>query len=248
MPANPRLVRARADQIFGAPPTRTKHQQQIYDRIMLAAPTLLAEFGPIQITFAILAIGLRISTTTLRRHFVDIDDLLGTILLEHLGDVEDSISVIPDTAPDPPHLRRQAYLAATRGQNNRLKAAHALLVQARHTLPPDLLDRIEHQRQRIGQALVESPAGARADQTLLLLDNPAFSGSTIEAMLAAHAAAHPPPPKPRCPTALALAWHNAASPGMHEVGDVTDTAKIPPDVALWQSPPPAPRATPPPPP
>ena len=181
MPANPRRLRARADSLDTAPPPRTKRQQQCYDRIMAIAPTLLAEFGPSNITIASLALALRITPAALRHLFVDIDDLLGAILLNHLENLAETIAAIPEAAPNARQARRAAYIAATRGTPGCLTIPHYLLVHTRHILPEDLLDRIDAHR----AALAEALAGDMAASILFLLDDPSFDPATIETMLGA---------------------------------------------------------------
>lgn len=181
MQANPRRLRARADSLAGGPPPLTRRQQLCYDRIMAIAPALLAEFGVQNITFAALALALRITPAAIRYHFIDIDDLLGVILLTHLATLHEALAHVPATEPNPEAARRTAYLAVTRGNDGRLTAPHALLVHARHTLPDDLQEQLEPRY----AALAEIIAGERAATTLPLLDSPLFEPETIERMLAA---------------------------------------------------------------
>jgi AcrR family transcriptional regulator len=154
MQTNLRLLRARADAICPPPPL-TRRQQQTYDRIFIASTVLLAENGPYAISFPNLARALRISTATLRHHFIDIDDLLGAITITWLENILAMVCEIPASEP----LRRRACYAATL----RDRAPQQILLHAaRDILPPDLAERITNLRKAIKQALAPPKPAARA--------------------------------------------------------------------------------------
>jgi AcrR family transcriptional regulator len=221
---------------------------------MAIAPALLAEFGVRNITFAALALALRITPAAIRHHFIDIDDLLGVILLTHLATLHEALARVPAAAANEAAARRAAYLAATRGDNGRLTAPHTLLVHARNTLPDDLQAQIEPRY----AALAEIVAGDRAATTLPLLDSPLFEPETIERMLAALIACEPAPsaappavtpalvlPPLAVPTMAAPAlaspqmnihWSNAAAPKTPEKRPGTATPQIAHCVTNWRLP------------
>jgi hypothetical protein len=74
-----------------------------------------------------------------------------------------------------------AYVAFTRNAFSGSTPDHTLLIRERHTLPPDLLEPIEHLRELIGSNLGK----VCPEATLSLLDNPFIQPPQIEATLAA---------------------------------------------------------------
>ncbi|MEJ0045551.1 MAG: TetR/AcrR family transcriptional regulator [Rhodospirillales bacterium] len=91
-----RILRATADNRHPPPPptARTREREE---RILAVTQTIMAEHGPETFTFADLALTLRIDRATLRRHFPDLESLLGKILRRHLNRVTRAVAEIhPD--------------------------------------------------------------------------------------------------------------------------------------------------------
>jgi AcrR family transcriptional regulator len=196
MHIHPRILRAQADALEGGPHFRTERERERHERIITIGRALMARHGSHAVTFANLAAALRISTTTLRRHFIDLHALLGEILTRHLAALSCALAEIPSDAPDHDRRKRQAYAAFTRTGLGGLTEAHLLLVRDRHFLPDDLLPQIEDARDAIGDTL----AGANGREALLLLDEPTIPLPHIEPMLAALQ----PPAAPRQVNSVAL--------------------------------------------
>jgi AcrR family transcriptional regulator len=204
-----RILRAYADDLPGAGPKFSARELDLQDRILKTAQHLFSRFGPATITFANLAAAMRLSPSTLKRHFLDADCILFEILAHHLRAIANAIGEVPHDAPELHKARREAYLAATRTAFNATTEPHTLLLRARQTLPPDLLETIETLRAGLGD-MVAGPAGAVA---LTLLDTPELQAPQIEAMLAAlqppaekiappspsPSPSHPPSPRPMPP-------------------------------------------------
>jgi len=182
-------------------PPLTDKQREREERIIFAAQTLMATFGGDTLTIGKLALALRMTPATIRRHFIDIDSILAEILLRHLIAVSRAIGQVPVEAANRQALQRAAYLEATRTPWGGLTEPHLLLIRARHTLPDDLAKPIEGMRQIIGEGL----GGAHAETALTLLDAPHLQAPQIEAMLATlTGAGNPtaaPAPKPARPQA-----------------------------------------------
>jgi AcrR family transcriptional regulator len=191
MPIPLRTLRAEADALTGHRRKRSTRECEQEDRILLVAGHLFARHGRDNIAFNDFAIAMRMSTRTLRNHFVDLDSLLAEILQRHLRAVADAIGTVPPTALNLHVARRAAYLQATRTPYGGPTEAHILLVRDRHLLPPDLADTIETLRSGLGD-MVAFPNGPAA---LALLDTTEVSASQIETMLAP--AAPQPPPDPQ---------------------------------------------------
>jgi AcrR family transcriptional regulator len=224
-----RILRARARDRAPAEYALTARQQNRHEHIVATAQYLMSAYGSANIAFRDLAIALRMGSATLRFHFVDLDALLGEILLRHLQALATAIGCIQPDGADPNPARRAAYLAYTRGAGGGLTEAHLLLVRDRHLLPPDLLDGLEGMRRHIGEQL----AGDMADEALLLLDCPRMDGPRIEAYLAAIAAPTAPKPidLPRIPsTALRVTPAARALPAdwIHPIASPLATPRNPP--------------------
>ncbi len=183
-----RILRATADNRHPPPPptARTREREE---RILAVNQTIMAEHGPETFTFADLALTLRIDRATLRRHFPDLESLLGKILRRHLNRVTRAVAEIHPDDPDRDKKRRSAYHNATHTPLGGLNEAHLLLIRNREMLPDDLLPAIEASRLNIGSIL----AGPLGEQTLAELDKPGLDTTRIEP-------APPPvraePPKP----------------------------------------------------
>jgi AcrR family transcriptional regulator len=226
MPANPRLLRARADALAGGKPPLTRRQQQHHERIMGLAPALIAEFGLHNLTFAMVALALRISPAAMRHHVIDLYDLLGQILLDHLAYIADILDGVPATIPDRQAAARAAYYAATRVDDAHLTVPHYLLVSARFALPEDLLDQVQARIDKIGVAV----AGDIGCKALAVLDDPAYNLAEVEMSLHALTA---PPGTPN----LALAWNNAAIGQMPQTGQGGSASLTPAVPPPWRPPP-----------
>ncbi len=192
MQTEPRILRTHVDNRTRRPPLTDK-QREREERIITATRTLMASFAGDTLTIGKLALALRMSPATIRRHFIDIDSILAEILLRHLIEISRAIGKIPREHPAWHAAARAAYIEATRTGWGALSDAHLLLIRARHTLPDDLAKPIEDMRQLIGEAL----AGEHAETALTLLDAPHLQPPQIEAMLAASQAK--PAPKPAAP-------------------------------------------------
>jgi AcrR family transcriptional regulator len=177
-----RILRAHEQDRAPAEYALTEREQRRHERILASAQCLMSAYGRANIAFRELAIALRMGSSTLRFHLADLDALLGEILFRHLQALAAAIGRVQT---DPKPARRAAYLAYTRGALGGLTEAHLLFVRDRHLLPPDLLEGLEAARSSLGEWL----AGDMADEALLLLDSPIFSGARIEACLATKTAA-----------------------------------------------------------
>jgi AcrR family transcriptional regulator len=199
MHIQPRLLRAHVDNRSHDRPMLTEKQRAREQSILAAAETLMATYSRGALTIGKLALALRMSPATIRRHFTDMDSILAEILLRHLTAISRAIGKIP---PDDPNRRaagRAAYIEATRTGWGGLTEAHLLLVRERHTLPEDLAKPVEEMRTLIGELL----AGEQGAIALTLLDAPSLQAGQIEAMLATTEAT--PPAKPAQPQAQAQA-------------------------------------------
>jgi len=181
MQTNPRTLRAEADAFDRQLRFPTERDRQQRDHILTVAQALLARHGRHTISFTALAAALRMAPATLRRHFIDLDALLGDILGRHLLALSAALGEIPFDHPDRARQKRQAYFTYTRGAFGGLTEAHLLYTRDRHLLPDDILTSLELTRDGIGDLL----AGPHAREALLLLDTPYIPLANIEAMLAA---------------------------------------------------------------
>jgi AcrR family transcriptional regulator len=219
MPVPARLLRVRTDDL--PQPRRFLNDRERERRalILAAGREVMAVHGRHAITLSQLAIALRMAPASFRRHFTDIDDLLGTILRDHLMEVARALGRVPQDAPDRRAAQRAAYLHATRTAFNAPTEAHLLLIRDRHALPPDEFDSVEKLRLGIGDIL----AGAHAVEALTLLDTPECRLPQIEAALAGIRAAT---------LAEAHALRAAAAlPDAAATATATAAAAAPPDAA-----------------
>jgi len=186
-----RVLRARANAFTRPELARTAFEHKRHETIIDASRALMAEFGRNALTFTALAKALTMSRSTLERHFVDLDSILGEILTRHLIFLS---KIIGDIAPDTPHCqqqRRAAYWEATRSAGGAFTEAHGLYLRERQAMPPDLAEGIEASRLALGQLL----AGELAEEALALLDSPGLDPDRIEARLGTPAT--PPVKLPR---------------------------------------------------
>ncbi len=176
-----RLLRASADRTIHPSPFLTPRERERRETIINAGRTVMAQFGRHAIKMSDFASAIHISPAAIRRHFADLDNLLATILREHLNAIAKALGAVPHNAPNRQAARRAAYLAATRTALGAPSEAHLLLIRDRHMLPPDEQDSVEAIRDNIGDII----AGSQADLTLAILDTPQIHPSQMEAALAA---------------------------------------------------------------
>jgi len=180
MHIQPRLLRAHVDNRSHNRPMLNEKQQAREQSILAAAQTLMATYCRGVLTIGKLALALRMSPSTIRRHFTDIDEILAEILLRHLTEIARAIGKIPLGDPNCRAASRAAYIEVTRTGWGGLTEAHLLLIRERHSLPEDLAKPVEDMRHLIGEML----AGEEGAIALTLLDTPELQAAQIEAMLA----------------------------------------------------------------
>jgi AcrR family transcriptional regulator len=180
MHIQPRLLRAHVDNRSHNRPMPTEKQRAREQTILAAAQTLMATYCRGVLTIGKLAIALRMSPGTIRRHFTDMDEILAEILLRHLTGIARAIGNTPPGDPNARAAARAAYIEATRTGWGGLTEPHLLLIRERHTLPEDLAKPVEQMRHVIGEML----AGDQGAIALTLLDAPELQAAHIEAMLA----------------------------------------------------------------
>jgi len=181
MQTNPRILRAEADKFDRQQRFPTERDRQQREHILTAAQSLLARHGSHAISFGAMAAALRMAPATLRRHFIDLDALLGEIIGRHLMDISRRLGEIPFNDPDRCRKQREIYFTFCRGTFGGLTEAHRLYTRDRHVLPQDILSHLENTRDGIGELL----AGPNAQAALVLLDTPYIPLANIEVMLAA---------------------------------------------------------------
>jgi AcrR family transcriptional regulator len=185
-----RIIRAEAEALGCLPNFLTDRERERRDNILRLGRAVLAKHGRDRVRFIDIAIGLNITQAAIRRHFVDLDALLGDILRRHCRAIVAELAKIPQDAPDRDRKRRAAYIAATRTPLGNLTADHVLLVRDRHLLPDDERIPLELLRDEIGHIV----AGEHFELALELLDLPHVGADEIEAKLARQIS---PAPRPR---------------------------------------------------
>lgn len=185
MPTPPRILRADIEDIPGARPQLSPREQDRKEVILAAARRVMVIHGRAGVRLSDLATALGMAPGTIRRHFPDLDYLLGEILRYHLLAVSSAIGQARRAAPNEPAQRqaaaRAAYLAATRTVLGGHTEAHVLLLRERHHLPPDQRDGIERTRDGLGEVLAPDHAAA----ALALLDMTELTAGQVESMLLA---------------------------------------------------------------
>ena len=200
MPTPTRLLRATADALPGRSNTLSERQRARQEDILAVGLGIMVQHGRVALTMGRFAAAARMSASTIRRHFVDLDSILAELLSRHLLDVFTALGRVPEDAPNRKAALRAAYLKTTRNGFGAHTAAHTLLLRERHTLPPDLAAPLEQIVTSLGEIL----AGPHAEAAMALLDRPGLKTQDIEAMLACLDAkptqtrpAIPPPLRPK---------------------------------------------------
>jgi AcrR family transcriptional regulator len=176
----PRILRDQADRLFSRKFHFSARQKDRETRILLAAEHFFAKHGFASVTFSNLALALAISPAALRQHFVDLDQLLGAILQNHLFSLTKTLVQITGTGDSLYAARRKAWFDATRAMGA-LTDAHKLLIRERHNLPEDLREEIGNAYDALGEWLAPDDA----PQVLALLDAEIADLPVIEAWLTA---------------------------------------------------------------
>jgi len=198
-----RILRAIAQDLPGVCPEPTPRDQARRQSILTAATAMMAERGPHTVTLTDIAAAVGIPRGTIRYIFPDLDNLLATIIRDHLRQIS---SVIGDArraiaaGSTVQATSRAAYITATRTGLGGFLPAHVLTVSYRHLLPPDELEGVDQCRNAVAYLV----GGPDPLATLDLLDNFRFTLNQVEAMLATVAEmAEPswedglPPPRPK---------------------------------------------------
>lgn len=189
-----RIIRAKADELK-RPPAPSTREFERQEHIITTARGLMAEHGPHTLTIRNLAIALRMSTFTLRCHFVDIDSLLHEIISRHLTALAKALGAVLWSDPDRRRKQREIYYNFTHSPFGGLTEDHLIFTRYRHLLPTDLRDSVETRRDNMAELV----AGPFAITALTLLDAPYITLPNIETMIAALPEPAPakPPPKIR---------------------------------------------------
>ena len=181
-----RILRKHAIDVVPSLRDQTEREIRREEIILKAAESLIARFGAAAVTFTNLAIAIKIAPSTMRKHFTDLDALMGEMMRRHLQTISQAMGAVPRDAPDRRRLQRAAYIEATRFFGAPTEA-HLIYTTYRTILAEDERITIEEIRNVIGATLDgENPEG-----TLHLLDSPCFDIDQIEAMLTAARAALP---------------------------------------------------------
>jgi AcrR family transcriptional regulator len=198
-----RILRATARSLDPNPRYLTTREREREERVLSLGKGLLAIYGRNGMRFGDMAAGLEISPTTLRRHFTDLDALLGEVLRLHLRALSSAIGTVNPDDPDRFRKRRAAYLAYTRTPLGGLTHAHLLLVRDLKLLPADERDGIEQTLIGLGECLLPPEDALQAQTVLGLLDNPGLGLPAIDAALAAQSRAGK-----LAPAAPAATWYD----------------------------------------
>jgi AcrR family transcriptional regulator len=181
VPIPARILRGHAEDLPGGRPHLSAADLDRQDRILATGLSLFARFGRAGITMAVFAAAMRLSPSTVRRHFPDLDALLAHLITRHLLAIAAALGDVPADAPDRSTRLLAAYIAATRTGFGAPTEPHLLLLRERHALPDDLAAPIGQIRGQIGETL----AGPNGEAALALLDTPNLHAPQIQAMLAA---------------------------------------------------------------
>jgi AcrR family transcriptional regulator len=132
-----RILKTQANHIERAPDRFSQRDRERHERIIRISTPLFATNGRAALTTNGLAIALDIPAATFRRHFVDLDELLGVILTRHLGAISKALGEVRLDSADLPKARRAAYIAYTHTPFHDLTDIHRLLVRDSH--PPNII-------------------------------------------------------------------------------------------------------------
>jgi len=175
-----RIIRAEAEALGCLPKFLTDRERERRDNILCLGRSILAKHGRDRVRFIDIAVGLNLTKAAVRRHFVDIDALLGHIILLHLRALVAEFAKVPQNAPDRDRKRRAAYIAFTRTPMGGLTPDHILLVRDLKLLPEDERVPLELLRDEVGRIV----AGEHFELVLEWLDQPYLDASNVEAKLA----------------------------------------------------------------
>jgi AcrR family transcriptional regulator len=201
-----RIIRAEAEALGCLPKFLTDRERERRDNILCLGRAIMAKHGRDRVRFIDICVGLNLTSAAIRRHFVDVDALLGDILHRHLHALVAELAKIPQNAPDRDRKRRAAYIAATRTPTGGLTADHLLLVRDLKLLPEDVRIPLERLRCEIGTIV----AGDHYELALELLDQPYLDAHDVEAKLAPRI---PSPPKEIMPPEPDLAGESIPKAG-----------------------------------
>lgn len=155
-----RIFRADAEEFDTDPPPLSKRRQAQRDRIFRIIPALIARRGLEGLTLPKLALALDISTSSLRRHIVDLDYFLYKVLRAHLQTILAALAEIAPGTPDRAHRLQAAYRALTHTESGAPIPAHLLLGRHRDALPEDLRAQIDELCDRLRALLAAATAAA----------------------------------------------------------------------------------------
>ncbi len=216
MQATIRQIRNTASGLGRLLPPLTGREYERYQEILQESPALLMHHPRSTLTFAMVAISLRTTATTLRRYFADIDDLIGNILLRELQRITEAFAKVP-RGPGRAAECRKLYFDLTRTGSWDHNPVHRLMIRDRHDLPCDLRDPIDAIRHALGVTMAgdfaEGLLGMFEQAYLSLEEVDAAADAIIRIRAASHPCADAPDqaPPPAMPPLLA-APEQAAQP------------------------------------
>jgi AcrR family transcriptional regulator len=231
MHISPRILREEADALTNPRDSWTARQWRRHATIIFAGGVLLARHGKPAITMQNLALALAISPATLKKHFVDLDALIGEILTRYLRRLARIVNDIPDNHPQRYAARRQAYAKATRAKNGACNDAHRLLMRETANLPGDLREKIEAAQRALTASL--APGQGEQEQALPLPDAAFIPASAAKTLLAAPGkAANRPQPPSHAPAARPKPRHRGISTTINRL--ITKAAGHAPSIMALQ--------------
>ena len=184
MPAamNPplRILRANGRDFLGKSRNKTAKEVERETDILNVAEHLMCDYSRADVTQKVLCSSLDITYAAFHRHFADLEELFGKILLRHLEAVFAAVCKTPWDTPDRGPAIRAAYLAYTRTSWGSHTNIHHLYLAHVGTLAPDVAEPVEAMRRMIASTLVSSDAPSSA---MGLLDSLELEAPEIEALL-----------------------------------------------------------------
>ena len=193
-----RILRNHADEILGRYRNTSFVESERERKILDVAECLMIRCGRGDITMTALSGAMLMSLPTIRRHFADMDELLGAILLRHLKRLESAVAKISPDDQDCGPAKRAAYFAFTRTGYGAHTDIHHLLLREGPSLPPDVGGTVEDTRRALAVCLFGAGAPRIA---LALLDSLDLDAVGIESMLGALEAVLRPAPHAADPVA-----------------------------------------------